>query len=130
MTKTEHQLDAAFRALCVEFDVLTEDEIALSDDELLAIEANYSGKEDAILALLNEDGYAVHRYVAVTDHTSDDGDEFVYLYCFPTLDGAKERAEEFIDDSLFDESPRCIVDLETGQRLTAKLVVEWKLTAI
>jgi hypothetical protein len=115
-----------FRALCVEFGVLTEAESKITDEgELNELPCPYSGKEDAISAILQEESYHIDRYVAVTRSSGEEG-EWTYLYCFPTFDAAVERATEFIGDSLFEEFPVCVVDLETGDRHVAKINVTWE----
>lgn len=75
-------------------------------------DTSYSGAEDAAELLSGE--REMCRYCLVTS-----AGDFFYAYAYDgTLEAAKKRAFESIDDPLFAESPITIIDLDTGE--------EWK----
>jgi hypothetical protein len=64
---------------------------------------------------------ALARYCAVTRN----GDVHFVTPLYATLRGAKERAAHYISDSIFDELPVAVVDLDTGRRWDASLTAKW-----
>jgi hypothetical protein len=79
----------------------------------------YSGQEDLLAAIEEGD---IERYAAVTHH-----EDFHYIRTFDRLTPAYRAAEENMGDSIYDEMPVAIHDLDTGKAWQPELSVSWRL---
>jgi hypothetical protein len=88
----------------------------LCDRAGVELDENYSGAEDAGLIIDGDE--PCHRYAAVTG-----AGEYVYALTYETLEAAQSASGEYLDDDLYAESPRFIIDLDSGAEW--RPVISW-----
>ena len=62
----------------------------------------------------------LEQYICVTSH----GDK-LYFYSFQNLRMAQERGVEYVGDSLFDEMPFVVIDIDTGDQWVPVATWNW-----
>lgn len=67
------------------------------------------------------------RYVCVTVNYSSHGEAKHFFLLFPSARQAKERAMEYAQDSLFEELPVAVIDLDEERTYKPMLRAEWRL---
>lgn len=87
--------------------------LELAEKYYLDRKRSYSGAEDFDEYM--EPEYDVKRFCAITRTPDSDGGDFVYFYPdFDTQEAAQTRGFEHIVDSIYEETPTAVVDLDLG----------------
>jgi hypothetical protein len=110
--KNQEQLRTAFKAVLIEFDIWPSED----GEEPEEYESGWDAAKDYA-----QGRETVHRFCMVTRSGQ-------CQYATPTadsLDQAKEEICQNMDNDEYAETPVCIIDLETGERLDANLRVQW-----
>lgn len=91
------------------------------DEGLDYTRVTYSGAEDALEYINGEK--PVGRWVLITRASENSG--FVYAYHEETYQDVIERAGQYIGDSVFEELPVLVMNMDTGDYLWAEFEVRW-----
>lgn len=96
----------------------------LASDNVSPDDYDEGEEEDPQLYLSGEE--RIERYCVVTiNWSSRSCATYFYLPTYRTMSSAKERAEYFDRDDMFEEVPDRIVDLDTGRVIRAEPSYRW-----
>lgn len=96
--------------------------VKLAEEFYLDRQRSYSGAED--FEEYMDGTAAIHPWVSITVGGEDS--DMIYVYAdFDHANDAKARAGQFVQDSIYRETPEAVVNLDTGERLRPTLKVEW-----